>query len=432
MAESPDPPIEVLTSGDDASTGMTHARKHVSRKWLLVVGVLALAALFLVVTSGDDRAAEDPAANDRTPSTSQQSSGPDSAAPGPTTTTPDLAPVDPVTVDPGRAGPLLGRSVDAMLLLGGGESGWWVVDLTDNSARPAPVLDDVPASAITPVRDGVALINPVDAVPFVFPLTGAAGSGSPAPPRRLDTGTHGDVVTGPAVLVLAGDGPDQVWVLHGSRRGSSAGLQATLVGIDGVVLAGPIDVPGTPVAATSRSIVFDAAGRTFLASVDGIDAVGVGTTYDAAGGVVARVVCDEEAQCAESIHSLGTGAAAAGSSIPSQVVSDERITMVLSAQGGLVTVSGFVPDLVLGFTPAATLRVTPPGGEPADIDVPSIRAAPAWLPDGESLVVLTNIGLHHVSIEDGRWTGRRLEGIDVGDATSVFVIPRAEAQVPTD
>lgn len=432
MAESPDPPIEVLNSEDDASTGTAPARTGVSRKWVPVVGVLFFAVLFLVVTSDDDQAAENAAANDRNPSTSQQSSGPDSAEPDPTTTTPDLASVDPVTVDPGRAGPLLGRSFDAMLLLGGAESGWWVVDLTDNSARPAPLLDGVPASAITPVRDGVALIDPVDAAPLVFPLTDDDGTGAPVTPQRLDVGMPGPDITGPTVGILAGDGPDQVWVLHGSGRGSSAGLRATLVGVDGAISAGPIDVPGTPVAATSRSIVFDAAGRTFLASADGIGDVGVGTTYDAAGGVVARVVCDEEAQCSESIHSLGTGTAATGSSLPSQVVSDERLTMVLSGQGGLVTVSGFVPDLVPGFAPAATLRVTPPVGEPADIDVPSIRAAPAWLPDGESLLVLTNIGLHHVSIEDGRWTGRRIEGIDVGDATSVFVIPRAEDQVPTD
>lgn len=413
MAESPDDiPIEVLAADGEVSTEASITGQSPSPMWVLLAGVVIAALAFLVVTA-DDGPTADEAADDPSPSTS-----PDTSAP---TTSGVEARADPVTVAPGRAGPLLGRSFDASLLLGGVDSGWSIIDLDDGSVRPAPFLDGVPARAITPVRGGVAIVDVVDAVPVVFPVT---DGDEPVVPRRLDVaGIPGRDPADPAVLVLAADDPDELWVLHVRASGSSPGLRATLLGLDGDVLAGPIDVPGTPIAATSRSVVFDVGGRTFLAGTDGIDQIGPGTAYDAAGGVVARAACDEVARCAESIHDVDAAATSTGPLLPTQAVSDGRITMVLSRQGGLVTVAGFAPQEGVDFTPAVTLRVTPRGGQSAVIDVPSIRAAPAWLPDGESLLVLTNIGLQHISIEEGLLAGRRIEGVDVGASTSVFVIP---------
>lgn len=151
--------------------------------------------------------------------------------------------------------------------------------------------------------------------------------------------------------------------------------------------------------------------------------LGAGTTLDARGGLVARVVCDAEAVCNEEILDVAD-TTRAGIRIPTDVAAERRVTMVLSEQGGLATVPGLGPTIVdQQFAPAAPLHVTPPGGEAVTVQLPSVVDAPVWLPDGGGLVVLSAAGLQHVSIESGLLAMRRIDDFDVGDATALFVIP---------
>ena len=410
MARTPDEPrIELVTNEPEVHSEGQVATSVSGRVWLLaIVGAICAVVAVVAISGGDD--SEDDAAP--SPTTNRDASTP-------STVPPTLAP----GIFETGSGPLLGRRFDASLLLGGGDDPWRLVDLSTGTIRPVPPLDGVPAHAVVPVRGGMAVLERSFDVPMLIRApAGEAGSNTSV--AELATELDGVRLDGTAVGLLAGGDADHVWILHTPLRSpAGARLQATLVDLDGDLVVGPVPVPGTPVAATERHVVFDVGGRTFLAGEDGIEDLGPGTAYDASARLVARVGCDDTAMCAAQTVDVGTGEISVGRPLSTQAASDGRVLMVLSRQGGLATVPDFFPVDDPGSTPPAQLLVTPAAGETVAVDLPSLRAAPAWLPHGDGLVVLTDIGIQHVSIEGPLLAMRRIDGFDVGDATALFVVP---------
>ncbi len=405
-------PIELVTNEPEAHSELEVSTSRSSGRWLLL-GALALAAVVVAfVVSGDDPA-DAPDAAPTTTSAPVASPTPETV---PTTVAPEATP----------GGPLLGRRHDASLLIGDTQR-WRLVDLSTGIVREVPALGGVSAQAILPVRGGAVVLERSFGRPSIIPFpVGVEGdvraiteSSAQSLLPEIDGERLDDVVG-----VLSGDA-DHVWVLHPPQGGvASSRLQATLVDLLGNRLAGPIDLPARPEVAAIGALVLDAGGRTYLVADDGTADLGAGTTLDARGGLVARVVCDAEPRCTEQVVDADTGEASPGNLISTDLVTDGRVTMVLSEQGGLATVPGLGPMVVdQQFAPAAPMHVTPPGGDTVTVQLPSVRTAPVWLPDGNGLVVLSNAGLQHVSIEGGLLAMRRIDGFDVGDATTLFVIP---------
>lgn len=408
-----EPGIEIVTNEPEAHSEIEVATSASARWWLLagvlVVGAIAAASL---VSGGGA-----PDRGDAAPTTT---SVPATSVSAPQSAPPTLEP----EATPG--GPLLGRRHDASLLIGDTQR-WRLIDLSTGITREVPALAGVSSHAITSVRGAVVVLERSFGRPSLIPFpVGVEGdvraiSESSAQPLLPEIGGERlDDVVG----VLSGD-PESVWVLHPPQGGvATSRLQATRVDLLGNQVAGPIDVPARPGAAATGALLVDAGGRTHLVADDGTADLGSGTTLDARHGLVARVVCDAELQCFEEVFDADVGEARPGNLISTDLVTDDRVTMVLSEQGGLATVPGLGPTVVdRPFAPTAPMLVTPPGGETVTVQLPSVRAAPAWLPDGNGLVVLSNAGLQHVSIESGLLAMRRIDGYDVGDATALFVIP---------
>lgn len=421
MAGKPDEPriepIELVTNEPEAHSEGEVSTSPSSRRWVLLgAAVMVAAAVAVLLTGGGST-------DEATPDTTT-TSAPDTAAPAPGDTAPPaLAPFD-----ARRGGPLLGRRFDASLLIGGGEDPWRLVDLSSGTIRPVHALDEAPVHTVLPIRRGVAILERPFEMPALVRLPvspdGALDHGAQSSVARFAPEIDEVRLDGTVVGLLPGGDADHLWILHlPLRPPSGARMEATLVTVGGTQVAGPVPILGTPVATTSRHVVFDAGGRTYLAGEDGVRDLGAGTAFDASVDTVARVGCDPNAICFAETVDVETGEARIGSALSTQAASDERVSMVLSSQGGLATVAGFEATDEPGSTPPVQMLVRHPEGAAVAIELPSLRAEPAWLPDGSGLVVLTDIGIQHVSIEGELLAMRRIDDFDVGDATTVLVIP---------
>lgn len=417
MARSPDeqPRIEVLTGQQEVGT--EDDPQSGGRTGTVVAAVLIAVVVAGLVSFGGDRPADVENADDGM-STSLPATTVDGESGGEAGIEPD---VEGAVLGPR---PPLGRSFDASILLGGGEAGWRTVDLATGTVREIVALDGVRVDAIVPVRGGVIVHRAPLEMPTMVPFVEDGVVEASPFVADLDEADVGWIVD------LYRAGPDRVWAVTAPPgSGDSERGRATLVDLDGTRLAGPIEFVGTAVGATADRIVVEGDGGLVLAGSRGIESLGFDTPVASALDTVAGLTCDEVMRCFSQVVDVFSGDVRRSTSVVSTGIASPRaVLMVLSDDGSLVTVPGFrhPPHDSAAADRSTALIITPRDGESVPISLRGdIAAPPSWLSDGSGVVVLTDTGVVHVTIESGMLAARSVDGIPSTGADAIFVVPHS-------
>ena len=286
-----------------------------------------------------------------------------------------------------------------------------------------PALDGVRPDQLLGVRDGVVVLNddPYGRLQYVrLPARRSRVTVTLSRLRDFWPDTADLLVR--VVDVLDPGLDDRVWVVTRSARAPDEVL-ATLVGLDGERLIGPITLPAQPAAATSSGLVYEAGGRSYLVTADGVRDLGFGRVFAGRGSVLGRVVCDADARCVPEVVDLETGATMPGSELSVQVAATDGLVMAISAAGSLAV----TPSPLYGpraFTdPPLDLQIVAPGLSPVTRSVRALFAPPVWLPD-DSLLLATGYGLFRYRVGDGFGTRETVPDLRSRDETGLVVVPR--------
>lgn len=366
--------------------------------------------------------------------------GPDDAVAAPSTTT-SVTPTSEAVAPAGGGGeylsgrptPVFAASVDGSLLIGGGESGWRQVDLATGWVAERPELDGVAPESIVALDDAVVYLKQRFSAPWLLPLPPSGPSAAPTTPRPfISTSSElGQEHVEYIGLLSAGTG-DRLWVLTTQRSGRDAELQATLMDAEGRRLDDPFPIPALPVAGTRAGVVFNAGGHGFLVNGNFTTDLGDGEVYAAAASTVARVGCNENAQCHQQVVDLRdpVGSSRRGP-MPTAAAATGSVTMAVTDHGALAALPIRLRPSLLAPTPTGlttSLYLSLPDGSRTRVVVDNARAGPVWLDDGGGVLMLTGNGLvRYPDVEQSR-SSRPVPGLLTGDASALIHVPRASTE----
>lgn len=422
------PAIELVdTSVDQTEPGGTGI-EAVSRgrpSWALVVAAAFVFGAGAVFSSMQDDGGPDDAAAPSTATTV-------------TSTSEAVAPTDGRGAYlSGRPAPVFERSMDGSLLLGGGESGWRQVDLATGWVSRRPELDGVDPDSIVPLVDAVVHLEQRYSAPRLLPLPTPGPSAAAKAPRpfvpRISDEEPGQVRH--VSLLSAGTG-DRLWVISARGPGRDEARLATLVDAEGRRLDGPFPVPAPPVAGTRSGVVFNAGGHGFLVNGDGTTDLGDGEVYAAASSTIARVACNEVAQCHQQVvHLRDPVVSTRRAAMPTAAAATGSVTMAVTDDGSLAA----LPVRVRPSRPApnpigltTSLYLSLPDESPVRVVVDDARAGPVWLGDGGGVVMLTGNGLVRYADAEQSRSSQPVRGLLAGDATALIYVPATSAEQADD
>lgn len=256
------------------------------RSAVVVAAVVAALLGVGLLTTGDDDEPEAATSvepeRDNSPRNALKPEGSSTTRPRRTTTT--------TTTTMVPAGPVFGAPVGVDVVLAGPNTWTWL-DLDTGERREllmGPAGDPYTAVA---VRGGV-VASWLGRVEYVV---------LPDGPRR-------ELLPGAVSAVSSGD-PDSVWLLSEPPAMERPRMVATLVGLDGEVLMGPIDVSSRWVSdATQHGVLFQRAGRTYLATEEGPRMLAVGDLFGSTASAAVVYGCDDEVRCGMELIDTATGA----------------------------------------------------------------------------------------------------------------------------
>lgn len=409
----PRPPVEIL--GADEETGRPKevrvGRGRGSRRTPLGLAALVIVLLVGGLVLGDDDETADPDPADEPADGDIDPSPSSTVGSGPTTTVVGEA-----------AGPVFGEPAGASVLMGSERGGWRYLDLDTGVLRDVPELEGTAPQSVLPVRGGVVVLEaPTGIGPELVSLPDGERSRLPAPLRTDQLSV--------AIGVLSSGEADRVWVLLAptgpadEQRTPLAGL----VSVAGEPIVEAFDVTGGPTMATTDGLIFDSGGRTYLSGPAGVRLLADGTAQAASSSEVAVLSCDEAAACAAVIVDVASGGIRPGPPLPG--ANDGSLWMSLAPDGRLATAPSRLDsssDRGVGTgRPPVTVSLTDPGGTTTSVEVPDVRAEPAWLPGDLGLVAVTGYGLVRIFEDGGVLTTERVRGVRAAFDTSILVIPHA-------
>lgn len=349
----------------------------------------------------------------------------------------ELARTSSTTTDPivsttafvGEAGgPVFGARVDALVLLGGPDANWRLLDPDTGALREVTELKGLGSAEIVPVRGGVLITTngvvvregadgaevraPIEGLAFV-----ALPSGEVHPVELPDL----DELLLVLDVIPSGD-PDRVWVLYGS----GVGLRAAFIRVDGRTVSAGFDVPGSVRGATTRGLAVSAGGDAFLVAGDNdVSRLGDGDVVAATADEVALLTCDTEIVCTVSVVNLSSGRARRGPVVEGSA--DGSSFVSLSPGGSLVTLPqrvGSSLHLIDGTGVSVTLSLTDSSGQTTSIYLPAVRSEPVWLPDDLGLLVIANGAVMRVYEASGSLTAEPIRSLRPGLDDTLIVVPR--------
>jgi hypothetical protein len=370
------PPVELVGVGSELTSV-----QHVStvapggprgrRRLGLIIAIVVVGLLAAGAMLGDDD--EEPATGEREEETTTTRRRTTTTS-RPTTTT--------TTTTPAPAPLFAGHHVEGWLL-SGGPNGWTLVDIPTGLELESTNLSFDNPYSTRAVTGGVVMV--INGQARFYDL------------RRPDGGRQ-PVDLGPALQVVQAAERDQVWLVDGTR--------ATLVDLEGRELRGftvpaadfdPAMAPTDTIAATAQGLVFARAGRVYLVSESGVQAVAIGELVGALESAMLVYSCGEDAaSCGIDLRSLS------GSLIRRLDVeraSPDYGWSVSQAPDGRFAVLTHPPSPT-GDASVVTLH-RPDGSTEAMIDVAAWMAfAPGWLPDDAGLIAARNgsmVWIHQTS-----------------------------------
>lgn len=426
MARDDDlPRIEVVDGQHHAHTERTVVSSGGDGRRWWVIGVGLLAAVLVGAQLRSPDGGEEEAA----PPSTTTSVPPSTAGIAPTTTPADTE--GRYLVDPPRA--LLGTPVEGTILLGSVEDGWAHLDPDTGWVEPVPALGRVEPEAVAAVSGGVVVTRPRVGGPVRLSLPVPEPGGSDTVHDRdfsPETENLARVVA--ALPTGAAEGPDgltdRVWLVSAPVRPTGPDLFASLVDLGGRLLARPFPLTSLPVHPTASGLVVNAGGRSFLLGPDGARDLGPGQAFASSRNHVGRVVCDAELACRQEIVDLGDGTVVVGAAVPTDAAVSASVTMAQADDGAIATLPTRIPAAgltTLAAVPSTDLLITRPDGWSMQLRITNPLTAPVWLPGGRGLVVLTGLGLVHVTEADGALESTRIPELSPGGATSLVVVPEA-------
>jgi hypothetical protein len=370
------PPVEVvgvgseITSVQHVSTGGPGGPRGRRRLGLIValvvVGLLVAGAML----GGDDG---EPVAGEREEETTTTRRSRTTTTSRPTTTT---------TTTPPVTAPLFAGFDVRGWLLSGGQGGWTLFDIGTGQELESNLSFDNPYSTRA-VTGGVVMVIGGQARHYDL---------------RLPEGERTPVDLGPADQVVAAVERDQVWLIDGTR--------ATLLDLEGRELRS-FPVPAAPfdpamahpdtIAATTEGLLFARAGRVYLVSEGGVEAVAIGELVGALESAILVYGCgDDAAACSIDLRSL-SGALIRRLDVK-QVSSDFGWGVSSASDGRFALLTH--PPSPSGDASVLTLH-RPDGSIEATIDVVTWMAfAPNWLPNDAGLIGARNgsvVWIHQTS-----------------------------------
>jgi hypothetical protein len=352
---------------------------------------------------------------------------PDAGEPGPSSTVATASPV-PTTALVGEAtGPVFGAPVGALVLLGGTEAAWRLLDPDTGVVRTVEELSGLAPDEVVPVRggvlvraDGIAIREGADGNETRTAVESLAFIELPSgETRQLDLTHLGDV---PQILdvVPSGD-PDRVWVLYPTV----GAVHASLIGLDGRAVLPGFDVSGSVRGGTTTGLAVSAGGDAFLATgQDTASRLGDGDVVAATADKVALLACDDEIECSVSVVTITSGQTRRG--LPISGAADGSFFVSISPDGWLASIPQRVGSSLRGFTgggASVVLSVTSPTGTTSSIDLGAVSAEPVWLPNGLGLLVIANGAVLRVSEAAGSLIAEPVRSLRPGDDDTVMVLP---------
>jgi hypothetical protein len=323
---------------------------------------------------------------------------------------------------------VFGAAVDALVLLGGPDADWRLLDPNTGALREVGELKGLRPADIVPVRGGVLITTngviiregadgaevrtTTEGLAFV-----ALPSGEVHPVGLPDLDELMLVVD----VIPSGD-PDKVWVLYGS----GTGVRAALIRVDGRSASAAFDVPGSVRGATTRGLAVSAGGDAFLVAGDNdVSRLGDGEIVAATADEVALLTCDTEIVCTVSVVNVSSGRTRRGPVV--EGFADGSSLVSLSPSGALVTLPqrvGSSLHLVDGTGVSVTLSLTDPSGQTTSIDLPAVRSEPVWLPDDLGLLVIANGAVMRVHESAGSLTTEPIRSLRPGLDDALIVVTR--------
>jgi hypothetical protein len=360
----------------------------------IVLGLLGLGAL----TSGgeDDPEAVTDVEQERDNSARNELKPEPATAKRTTTTT---RPTTTTTIAPGA---VLGAPVGADVVLAGTNTWTWL-DLDTGERRDLLMGPAGDAFTAVAVRGGVVVswLGRVEYIP-------------------VPDGEGRELLPGAISAVSSGD-PDSVWLLSEPPAMERRRLVATLVDLTGEVLMGPIDVSSRWIGdATTDGVLFQRAGRTYVATEDGPQVVAVGDLFGSTADAAVVYTCDDEVRCGIELIDTTTG---------------ERTAVPVDADpydNWFEVVPGPEPDrlAIVEQGDRGSVVAFVDGGVRQECDVPisSFRGEGQvrWLPGDLGVLVLggpTGVIRCHVGA-DGLVQSEPVAAFDGRRGDVLFVIPR--------
>jgi hypothetical protein len=341
------------------------------RTAFVVAGLVAVVGLGLVLGDGGDGGGEEAAAS--TTTTRRRATTTSTSS---TTTLP--------------AGPVLPVQTGASLLLANSSTTWTMLDLDTGTRSEVEIQSRDPYSAV-PVSGGIVALrgDRAEYLPLLGPSAGVP------------------VELGRADQVLASGRPDRVWLALFDDDGPfGSGGRAVLVDLSGDRIGGELHAPaGYLQSATPSGLVFVAGGRIFVVDEDGVRLLGIGEILMSSGEALVLQSCDERARCGPVLIDTTTGASTslAGMGTPFGIsygfisLADDRIAF--AGGGG-------------GPEGPATITIADRSGRVlGSVPMLDLRGEPAWLPDGQGLVVPAGNGLVRISEQGGGLVAEPVAGL---------------------
>lgn len=346
----------------------------------------------------------------------------DEPAPTSSTTT---EPIVSTTAFVGTAtGPVFGAPVDALVLLGGSNADWRLLDPDTGTLHVVPELQGVSAADIVPVRGGVVIKDDEFVVYDGFDSEAVTGFGKLAFVALPSGEVHPlePIALAPEMFIAdvipSGD-PDRVWILHGAQAG---GLHASLVGVDGQALGVAFSVAGSVRGATTRGLAVNAGGDAFLvAGEDDVAKLGAGDILATTADEVALLTCDSTIACSVNVVNVQSGQGRGGPVV--EGADAGSLFVSLSPDGTLVTLpQGVGSSLHVGRSD--TLSLTGPSGSTTSIDLVDLGSTPVWLPHDLGVLVIANGGVVRVHTSAGSLNTEQPQALRPDQADTLFVVPR--------
>lgn len=407
--------IELLHDGDDLRSEVEVTSRPWDPKWLAALAVALVVVVAAVWVRSDGAGRTDPPRDSST--TTSQPHG-EAQADRAARTGSYLAgePTEAIAAPPGT-----------LVLLGSADRGWRLLDPSFGWVEELPALAGVDPELVIPVSGGLLVSDDRFSVPSRLELR-RPGPDVERPVKEV--AFEPDAFEGlsefAGVLGAGNEVPgDLVWVIAAPRGPQRPAFQTSLVNTRGERFLGPFPLPAPPVVANTVGVIVAAGGRSFVVSADGTSDLGVGIVAAAAGTYAGRVVCAAELSCMQEIVDVATGQVVAASSFPSDAAARSAVTMAQAPDGSIATLSTRVGSRASVGAPTSELHVTWPDGRGMEMRIDNPRSAPVWLPGGNSLLILTGLGILKVEPADGALTATRVRNLNVEGATALFVLTDA-------